>query len=57
MTHSRLTNISYPDTTSATYAYDVLSRLTTVMNPTGTVAIAYDNRGRVSSVTDVFGEA
>jgi RHS repeat-associated protein len=34
----------------------VLSRLTTATNPTGTVTIAYDNRSRVSSVTDVFGQ-
>ena len=53
---NRLTTISYPDTTSATYGYDVLSRLTTAVNPTGTVTIAYDNRSRVSSVTDVFGQ-
>lgn len=53
---NRLTTISYPDTTSATYGYDVLSRLTTATNPAGTVTIAYDNRGRVSSVTDVFGQ-
>jgi len=53
---NRLTTISYPDTTSASYGYDVLSRLTTATNPTGTVTIAYDNRSRVSSVTDVFGQ-
>jgi RHS repeat-associated protein len=53
---NRLTTISYPGTPSATYGYDVLSRLTTAANPTGTVAIAYDNRSRVSSVTDVFGQ-
>ena len=53
---NRLTTIGYPDTTSVTYGYDVLSRLTTAANPTGTVTIAYDNRGRMSSVTDVFGQ-
>jgi RHS repeat-associated protein len=53
---NRLTTISYPDTTSATYGYDVLSRLTTATNPNGTVTIAYDNRSRISSVTDVFGQ-
>ena len=53
---NRLTTISYPDTTSATYGYDVLSRLTTATNPTGTVTTSYDDRGRVSSVTDVFGQ-
>jgi RHS repeat-associated protein len=55
-TLNRLTTISYPDTTSATYGYDVLSRLTTATNPNGTVTIAYDNRSRVCSVTDVFGQ-
>ena len=55
-TLNRLTTISYPDTTSATYGYDVISRLTTATNPTGTVTIAYDNRSRVSSMTDVFGQ-
>jgi len=53
---NRLTNISYPDLTAATYGYDELSRLTTATNPNGTVTIAYDNRSRVSSVTDVFGQ-
>jgi RHS repeat-associated protein len=53
---NRLTTISYLDTTSAIYGYDVLSRLTTATNPTGTVTVGYDTRGRVSSVTDVFGQ-
>jgi RHS repeat-associated protein len=53
---NRLTTISYPDLTAATYGYDELSRLTTATNPNGTVTIAYDNRSRVSSVTDVFGQ-
>jgi RHS repeat-associated protein len=53
---NRPTTISYPDTTSVTYGYDVLSRMTTATNAAGTVTIAYDNRGRVSSVTDVFGQ-
>jgi YD repeat-containing protein len=53
---NRPTAISYPDTTSATYGYDVLSRLTTAANPTGTLTVAYDNRSRVNSVTDVFGQ-
>src|SRR6266496_4659202 len=53
---NRLTNISYPDLTAATYGYDELSRLTTAANANGTVTIAYDNRSRVSSVTDVFAQ-
>src|SRR5882724_995007 len=53
---NRLTTISYPDTSSATYGYDVVSKLTTATNQNGTITIAYDNRSRVSSVTDVFGQ-
>lgn len=53
---NRLTNISYPDLTTATYGYDELSRLTTATNANGTVTIAYDNRSQVSSVMDVFGQ-
>ncbi len=39
----------------ATYNYDDLSRLTSATNEAGTVSFIYDNRGRVSSTTDVFG--
>ncbi len=53
---NRLTTISYPDATLATYGYDELSRLTTATNPNGAVTIAYDNRSRISAVTDVFGQ-
>ncbi len=51
---NRLTTISYPDTTMASYAYDALSRLTSAANQNGTVTLAYDNRGRLISTTDVF---
>ncbi len=53
---NRLTTIAYPDSTTASYGYDVLSRLTNASNQNGTVALSYDNRGRLSSVTDVFGQ-
>ncbi len=53
---NRPTTMSYPDTTAATYGYDALSRLSSAANPNGTVTVAYDNRSRVSSVTDVFGQ-
>jgi RHS repeat-associated protein len=53
---NRLTTISYPDSTSETYGYDALSQLTTATNTNGTDTIAYDNRSRVNSVTDVFGK-
>jgi YD repeat-containing protein len=42
---NRLTNIAYPDSTSATYGYDVLSRLTSAVNQNGTVSFIYDSRG------------
>jgi RHS repeat-associated protein len=55
-TLNRLTNIAYPDNTSATYNYDALSRLSSAANGNGAVTIAYDNRGRLSSVNDVFAQ-
>lgn len=54
---NRLTTINYPDSTSAAYAYDSLSRLTTATNANGAVTLGYDSVGRVSNVTDVFGQA
>ena len=53
---NRLTTISYPDNTGASFTYDALSRLKTATNDVGTVTYYYDNRGRVSSVTDVWGK-
>jgi RHS repeat-associated protein len=53
---NRLTNVDYPDSTGGTYAYDNLSRLTTATNQNGVVTFTYDNRGRVSSTTDVWGQ-
>lgn len=53
---NRLTEIFYPNSTSAGYEYDALSRLTSASNENGTVAFSYDNRGRVSSTTDVWGQ-
>jgi YD repeat-containing protein len=46
---NRLTTISYPDLTAATYGYDELSRLTTATNPNSTVTNAYDNHAEFSS--------
>lgn len=54
---NRLTTISYPDSTSATYGYDNLSRLTSATNQNGTVSFSYNNRGQISSTTDVWGQA
>jgi RHS repeat-associated protein len=53
---NRLTNISYPDASTASYTFDQLSRLTAASNLNGTVTFSYDNRGRISSTTDVFGQ-
>ena len=52
---NRLTGISYPDGTGEAFTYDVLSRINTAVNETSTVTYSYNNRGRVSSVTDVWG--
>lgn len=52
----RLTGIAYPNSTSTSYSYDALSRLSSATNSNGTVALTYDNRGRVSTVTDVYGQ-
>jgi len=54
---NRLTTVSYPNNTSVTYSYDVASHLTSATNQTGTVAIGYDSRDRVSGTTDVWGQA
>ncbi|HBB89106.1 MAG TPA: hypothetical protein DC047_15985 [Blastocatellia bacterium] len=53
---NRLTAIAYPDSTGATYAYDALSRLSVATNENGTVSFTYDNRGRISATTDVWGQ-
>jgi RHS repeat-associated protein len=53
---NRLTQISYPGSITATYAYDALSRMTSATNENGAVSLSYDNRGRVSGTTDVFGQ-
>jgi len=51
---SRLTGIAYPNSSSVSYGYDALSRLTSAANENGTVSLSYNNRGWVSSSTDVF---
>ena len=52
----RLTGINYPDSTSASFTYNQASQMLTATNENGTVVFTYDNRGRVSSVTDVWGK-
>jgi RHS repeat-associated protein len=53
---NRLTTIAYPDATSATYGYDSLSHLTSATNQNGTVTLGYDQIGRASGTTDVWGQ-
>ena len=40
---NRLTQKSYPDTTTVNYTYDLDSRLTQVTDPTGTYQFTFDN--------------
>ena len=61
---NRLTKIEYElggtgndvDKPKSTYAYDDISRLTSAVNNVGTVAFTYDNRDRLKTETDVFGQ-
>ena len=53
---NRLTGIAYTGSSDyATYSYDDLSRLVSAVNQNGTVAFTYNNRGRLASEIDVFG--
>jgi RHS repeat-associated protein len=53
---NRLTNVAYPDLTTATLSYDAISRVTSAANQNGTVTFVYDSRGRMTSTTDVWGQ-
>jgi RHS repeat-associated protein len=44
---NRLTQKSYPDTTSVNYIYDLASKVQQVNDPTGTYGFTYDNMGRL----------
>ncbi len=50
---NRLTAIAYP-TRTVSYGYDPLNNLTRASNENGTIYVGYDNRYRVSSVSDPF---
>ena len=54
---NRLNSIGYSSGGSSSYGYDDDSRLTSATNANGTVAMSYNNRSMVESVTDVFGQA
>ncbi len=53
---SRLKTINYPDTTTVSYTYDKLSRLQTATNDNGAIDFDYNKMGRLTGVTDVFGQ-
>src|ERR1051326_714592 len=50
---NRLATITYP-TRTVSYGYDPLNNVTRAANENGTIYISYDNRYRVSSVSDPF---
>ncbi len=49
---NRLTQISYPDSTTATFGYDVRSNLTSATNPNIGYTFTYDLNNRLSNVLD-----
>src|SRR5260370_11059726 len=51
---NRLTQKSYPDTTTVNYTYDLDSRLTQVTDPTGTYQFTFDNMGRLTSASSTY---
>jgi YD repeat-containing protein len=48
---NRLTQKSYPDSSSAAYVCDLVGKIQQVTDPTGTHAFAYDNLGRLTGTT------
>ena len=50
---NRLTTITYP-TRTLTFGYDPLNNVTRAVNENGTIYLSYDNRYRLSSVSDPF---
>ncbi len=48
---NRLTQKTYPDTTTVNYTYDNNSPLTQLTDPTGTYQFAFDNMGRLTATT------
>jgi RHS repeat-associated protein len=51
---NRLAAKTYPDTTTVNYTYDNDSRLTQVVDPTGTYAFTFDNMGRLTNTTTSY---
>ena len=51
---NRLTQKTYPDTTTVNYTYDNDSRLTQVSDPTGTYSFTFDNMGRLTNTSTSY---
>ena len=51
---NRLTQKSYPDTSTVNYTYDNDSRLTQVTDPTGTYQFTFDNMGRLTGTSTQY---
>ena len=47
----RLSRKTYPDSSTVIYTYDPASRLTQVVDPTGTYSFSYDNMDRLTQTT------
>lgn len=51
---NRLTQKSYPDTSTVNYNYDNDSRLTQVSDPTGACQFTFDNMGRLTGTSTQY---
>ena len=51
---SHLTHKSYPDSTEVDYVYDLVGKVQSVNDPTGTYGFAYDNMGRLTGTTTQY---
>jgi YD repeat-containing protein len=51
---NRLAQKNYPDSTSVEYVYDLVGKIQSVNDPTGTYAFAYDNDGRLIGTTTSY---
>src|SRR5262249_10166075 len=51
---NRLTRKLYPDSTEVDYVYDLVGKIQSVNDPTGSYALAYDNMGRLIGTTTSY---
>ena len=51
---NRLTQKTYPDSTNVEYVYDLVGKVLSMNDPTGTYAFAYDNMGRLIGTTTSY---